>query len=725
LLDRTTNSFRAFGGVIQAGYVMVAGVGCGTGSGVTWTINNANGGTGLAWTPTWSGGAVTSVAINTAGSGYPAVNIQNIHIENACCGSSFQHLAGGNLKLGNTELVTGVTTTAGSNVVTYTGITTDNTSLLVGASITSTDNLNPTGPANGVHETIYGTITAVTGTTITVSNNAFLSKSNEILEITPAIGTTANSQIAVRDFTQNTYYTQPGVPNVIVGGSGTGQTLDDAYMEQNTLPVSTIPFMYIGRSNKATVIDGATCEATQVNLMKPCIETAEGDASINGVSPNGNGFSILDKYWGTSVSQINYGYGGSGNSYTPQTYSHATTPYTAVSFVPSTVGWYRVVDSTLPNQNQPMVAGTMEISQPLVGGDSLWEFSASRYGPFSLSVSRANYNTNSSTWGSVTQVEVSGAGSGGGYVDLYVSSTSTSPVTVTFSSAFSLIGNSIIASPVVGATPSGGGAVIDLTTLSGTTPAAMTGSLQVGGNLSTSGNLSSGNSVFGNLNTWSQAGGATTDGVSLLSVGTTGAVFYQNFGVTAGTTYTFSFMAKSGTLNTPAFSVYDLTHSVNVVSATSYAGSINSSTFSPISVTFTAPAGTTSMRVYLLAGSGTTGTVYVTNPSVTITPSVGPSTATCAAGTNVTSCTAASGYPAPTNTRGDFTIVGGTATTGTIATISFSTTLAAAPSCEVTQNGGTALFDVGWGAPSTSSLTVTSGLSVAASTLTVHYNCQP
>jgi hypothetical protein len=100
-------------------------------------------------------------------------------------------------------------------------------------------------------------------------------------------------------------------------------------------------------------------------------------------------------------------------------------------------------------------------------------------------------------------------------------------------------------------------------------------------------------------------------------------------------------------------------------------------------------------------------------------------TATFVAGTSVTSCLAASGYPAPTNTRGDLTIIGGTATTGTICTVSFSTTLSAAPSCMVTQNGGASLFGIGWGAPSTTSFTITAGITVAASTLNVHYQCQP
>jgi len=100
-------------------------------------------------------------------------------------------------------------------------------------------------------------------------------------------------------------------------------------------------------------------------------------------------------------------------------------------------------------------------------------------------------------------------------------------------------------------------------------------------------------------------------------------------------------------------------------------------------------------------------------------------TPTFTAGTNVTSVACASGYTC-TNERGELTIVGGTATTGTIATVNFSATLSAAPGlCIVTQEGGATLFGIGHGTPSTSSFTITAGVSVAASTLAVDYICRP
>lgn len=101
------------------------------------------------------------------------------------------------------------------------------------------------------------------------------------------------------------------------------------------------------------------------------------------------------------------------------------------------------------------------------------------------------------------------------------------------------------------------------------------------------------------------------------------------------------------------------------------------------------------------------------------------STPTYTAGTNVTSVACATGYTC-TNQRGELTIVGGTATTGTIATINWSATQATAfGNCIVTQNGGTAFFGIGHGQPSTASMTITAGVSVASSTVTVDYLCQP
>lgn len=100
-------------------------------------------------------------------------------------------------------------------------------------------------------------------------------------------------------------------------------------------------------------------------------------------------------------------------------------------------------------------------------------------------------------------------------------------------------------------------------------------------------------------------------------------------------------------------------------------------------------------------------------------------TPTYTAGTNVTSVGCASGYTC-TNQRGELTIVGGTATTGTIATLNFSAALLAAPGlCRVTQVGGATFFGIGEGTPTTTAFTITAGVTVTGSTVTVDYNCLP
>lgn len=99
-------------------------------------------------------------------------------------------------------------------------------------------------------------------------------------------------------------------------------------------------------------------------------------------------------------------------------------------------------------------------------------------------------------------------------------------------------------------------------------------------------------------------------------------------------------------------------------------------------------------------------------------------TATFSAGSGVTSVVCASGFSC-NNTRGTLTIVGGTATTGTIATVTFSAALSAAPQAFVGQNGGTSLFDIGNSAPTTTAFNITSGVTVLGATFNVNYQVQP
>lgn len=99
-------------------------------------------------------------------------------------------------------------------------------------------------------------------------------------------------------------------------------------------------------------------------------------------------------------------------------------------------------------------------------------------------------------------------------------------------------------------------------------------------------------------------------------------------------------------------------------------------------------------------------------------------TATFAVGTGITSVVCASGYSC-NNTRGTLTIVGGTATTGTIATVSFSAALSAAPSCVSTMNGGVTFFGIGNSSPTTTAFNITAAVSVIGATFNVNYGCLP
>ena len=103
--------------------------------------------------------------------------------------------------------------------------------------------------------------------------------------------------------------------------------------------------------------------------------------------------------------------------------------------------------------------------------------------------------------------------------------------------------------------------------------------------------------------------------------------------------------------------------------------------------------------------------------------SIPTGTATFSVGTGVTSVGCASGFSC-NNSRGTLTIVGGTATTGTIATVTFSAALSAAPWCEASMNGGTTLFSIGNSSPSTTAFNITAGISVIGATFNVNYQCR-
>lgn len=140
-----------------------------------------------------------------------------------------------------------------------------------------------------------------------------------------------------------------------------------------------------------------------------------------------------------------------------------------------------------------------------------------------------------------------------------------------------------------------------------------------------------------------------------------------------------------------------------------------------------APATVTTANVTALPASPGTGFVFSTNTSgVDQLSIIVATTATATPGSGITSVTCATA--ACTNLRGTFTVVGGTATTGTIFTLAWTAT-PAAYACLVVENGGGSptptFFGIGHTVASTTGMTVTAGISVIGSTFTVDYVCQP
>ena len=73
--------------------------------------------------------------------------------------------------------------------------------------------------------------------------------------------------------------------------------------------------------------------------------------------------------------------------------------------------------------------------------------------------------------------------------------------------------------------------------------------------------------------------------------------------MTPGTTYTFSFSARNHGGLAASYSVYDASHRVDIVPATSYLSRIDGTTWTRVTQTFVAPAGCSSVTVYPLRNS--------------------------------------------------------------------------------------------------------------------------
>jgi hypothetical protein len=104
----------------------------------------------------------------------------------------------------------------------------------------------------------------------------------------------------------------------------------------------------------------------------------------------------------------------------------------------------------------------------------------------------------------------------------------------------------------------------------------------------------------------------------------------------------------------------------------------------------------------------------VSNAITSATPGTGITSVTCA----TASCT---------NLRGSYTVVGGTATTGTIITLVWPTTTTAYV-CSATQNDtgvATAYLGLGHSVATATGMTISAGISVIGTTFNVDYTCQP
>ena len=90
----------------------------------------------------------------------------------------------------------------------------------------------------------------------------------------------------------------------------------------------------------------------------------------------------------------------------------------------------------------------------------------------------------------------------------------------------------------------------------------------------------------------------------------------QTATVSPGVAYTFSFWAKNNGGTTASYRVYDNTNFADIVAVTSYFSLINGSTWTQITVTFTAPAGCTTANCYVSATNGTTNNVFIWGASL-------------------------------------------------------------------------------------------------------------
>jgi hypothetical protein len=105
--------------------------------------------------------------------------------------------------------------------------------------------------------------------------------------------------------------------------------------------------------------------------------------------------------------------------------------------------------------------------------------------------------------------------------------------------------------------------------------------------------------------------------------------------VSASTVYTFSFWAKLGTCTHVETGVYDSDHTAWISASAAYQASLNASTYTRISVTFTTPVGCTHVRLFLDVSGATSGTMYWAWPQLELGAVATPFTPTSRAAARI------------------------------------------------------------------------------------------
>lgn len=205
----------------------------------------------------------------------------------------------------------------------------------------------------------------------------------------------------------------------------------------------------------------------------------------NGRSFAGNGVS-LDHYAVGPAASNNFWQGLSSDKFSVISPSGNLPVVSGVStFTPSGTGWYRVISANYGSTGRPAVSGTMEIFGEF-GFDNfsslMVDFRVGAYGAPGIVTART-FGIYGGHYGPIDKIEVSGDGAALLYVDVHIDTiTGTSPITIVYYGQ-GIQASTIIASPVVGATPGGSSvASIDFSTNDGTFSFLTSGEV-VGGNL--------------------------------------------------------------------------------------------------------------------------------------------------------------------------------------------------------------------------------------------------